>query len=172
MLPGALATLPDVPAAPLFAAIWMVCLIAIGFTIWRYRMQRVAVSTAMIAALSMSYLNLVAMPLAETYRGHREFAERVRQSIGGDEAQLALYRTREIVYYLHPPRDIREFTDEVTMADAVRRGSVRFAIVHERDVGKLSLPCEMIAREPSHAWDTDAAGVRTVLVAFRGLGQD
>jgi 4-amino-4-deoxy-L-arabinose transferase-like glycosyltransferase len=168
ILRGPLASLPELPAFLVYAAIWLACLVAVMITVRRFRTDRIAASVGVIAALSMGYLNLIALPLAESYRGHREFAEKIRNSIGDDESQLALYRTREIVYYLRPSRDVREFTDDAAIAEAVRRGSVRWAIVHERDVGKLGVPCETIAREPSQPWDSDAAGARAVLVAFRG----
>jgi 4-amino-4-deoxy-L-arabinose transferase-like glycosyltransferase len=123
----------------------------------------VGVAVGVIAVLGMIALHLIFYPAIEPLRGQREFAAAVRD-IAGEGDELALYRTREVVYYLRCPRDVREFTTEMELAEAVRAGEVRWAIVHERDVAKLGVPCMRIAH--SSPWDDDAAGTRAVLVEF------
>jgi 4-amino-4-deoxy-L-arabinose transferase-like glycosyltransferase len=167
VLPGEWAELPRAPVLPVFVAIWLACCVGIGLAYRHFNARSIVRSVGVVATLWLAYLNLIAIPSVEEFRGQREFAEFVRQSVGDDESQLALFRTREIVYYLHPSHHVAEFATDVEMAEAVRRGDVRFAIVHERDLDKLGLPCETVAREPSQSWNTEAAGSRSILVAFR-----
>jgi 4-amino-4-deoxy-L-arabinose transferase-like glycosyltransferase len=115
------------------------------------------------AVVGMAALHLVAYPAIEPLRGHREFAAAVR-SVVADGDDLALYRTREVVYYLRPTRDVREFTTEIELANAVTAGEVRWAIMHERDVARIGVPCRTIAR--SQPWEEDGAGTRAVLIEF------
>ncbi len=187
--PNPIAELPAVPAPAQFAAFWITSLLAIVWAIlWWPGLSlrspgsainrgfedsapatkglRFGWAMSVMAAASMAYLYLFALPATEAYRGHREFAQSVWNHVHDGE-HLALYRTREIVYYLRPPGEVREFTSELDLAEAVQQGKVRWAIVHERDVNRLGVPCTPIVREPAQSWDDDAAGTRAVLVGFR-----
>src|SRR5581483_3529551 len=123
---------------------------------------RPALALPLNAIASMAYLYVFALPAVEAYRGQREFADGVR-SVVADQRRLALYCNRDIVYYLRPPRDLREFADEAELAAAVRQGEVRFAIVHERDVNRLGVPCRAVVRQSGPSWNSDAVGTRAVL---------
>jgi hypothetical protein len=188
VLPGFFAELPAVPALTALAVCWIVCLGAVGYAVFgrvRLRLQnsvnvmlwesahrerggktsRFALATSIIAAASMIYLFLFALPAVEAYRGQREFAEQIRHAVS-DPQELALYRTREIVYYLGAPNDVREFASDTELSEAVRRGEVRYAILHERDLGPLGVPCRIVVREAGQRWDREADHDRNVLVAF------
>jgi 4-amino-4-deoxy-L-arabinose transferase-like glycosyltransferase len=161
--------LPILPAVALLVA-HLLSLRREQLTRWaRMLCPRYAGAVVCVAAvLAMIALHLVGYPAIEPLRGQREFASAVRDVVG-DGDDLALYRTREVVYYLHPPREVREFVTETELASAVRAGEVRWAIVHERDVIKLGVPCTTLAR--SSLWDHDAAGTRAVLVEFNREGR-
>jgi hypothetical protein len=109
----------------------------------------------------MFYFYLVALPATEPLRWQRGFAADVWQATAGNNDGLALYRTRDVVYYLDPPADIAEFQSEADLKSAVEAGRVRWLIVREQDLVRLALPLTVAVREPAFAWDT--AGNRTVL---------
>src|SRR5260370_28728210 len=62
-----------------------------------------------IAIMAMGCFYLIAQPATESYRWQRPFAEQVRGAIGDDADGLALFHTRDLVYYLNSPRDLTEF---------------------------------------------------------------
>src|SRR5262249_8085493 len=126
------------------------------------RPRRGGFGVGVLAVVGRGVLHLVVYPAIEPLRGHREFATKVR-GVVGDGDELALYRTREVVYYLRPPREVREFSSEVALGNAVRAGEVRWAIVHERDAARLGVPCTTLARSSQQ---DEGSGARAVLVEF------
>jgi 4-amino-4-deoxy-L-arabinose transferase-like glycosyltransferase len=120
-----------------------------------------ATACSVIAISTMIYFYLVALPATEPLRWQRGFAADVWQATAGDSDGLALYRTRDVVYYLDPPADIAEYQSESDLKSAVEAGRVRWLIVREQDLARLALPLTVAVREPAFAWDT--AGNRAVL---------
>jgi hypothetical protein len=96
---------------------------------------------------------LVALPAAEPYRGERDFATKVRRLVGPDATGLALYRTRELVYYLGYPEPIAEFDSLADVRAAAAAGRVRRVILRRRDLDGLRTPANTLAEEPMYPWD-------------------
>src|SRR5258708_31271632 len=114
----------------------------------------------------MAFFYLIALPGAEPYRWQRPFAAEVRALTGDD---LALYRTREMVYYLNLAHDLEEFETEPALRSAVADGRVRWLLLSERDLRQFDLPMTVVARAPLHEWDKGLeSGNRTVLARFDG----
>jgi hypothetical protein len=118
----------------------------------------------------MAYVFGVVLPALEPYRGERPFALAVREVVGHDPTGLALYRTRELVYYLGYAEPIAEFDTREHLAAATAAGQVRWVILRRRDLEGLELPANIVAEEPSHPWE-DAAEWRTKAVLLRPQGK-
>jgi hypothetical protein len=157
--------LPPLPAATEFALGWFCCF---ALSVWgwcRSQSGRVAVIFGTIAVLSMGYLHLIALPILERYRGDKEFAARVRLRLGDDLAGLALYQTREPVFYLASPRPIPEFDSPDVLPNAVRRDGICWVIGRSRDLAALGPVGTVIDAEPTQPWeDKTARGNKLQLV--------
>src|SRR5262249_25843361 len=101
-----MADLSLVPARPLVSLCGLGCAAIVGFACVRLRSHRLAVSLGAVATVTMGFVYLVAIPAAEPYRWQRPFAAEVTERTGG---KLALYRTREMVYYLNSPHALPEY---------------------------------------------------------------
>ena len=130
VLPAQWADLPSAPARGLLALGWLACMLAVAVAWWRPRPARIAAATGFVASLAMAYVFAIALPAAEQYRGERPFADTVRDTVGSDSADLALYHTRELVYYLGYANPLAEFLDTPTeLAAAIRAGQVKWLIL-------------------------------------------
>jgi 4-amino-4-deoxy-L-arabinose transferase-like glycosyltransferase len=150
LLPEPWAALPSLPAAPAFAIGWLFCL-----TLAACRCRQAAF--ACTAALAMMYLNLIAMPAAERYRDDKPFAARVRLRLGADLAGLALYQTREPVFYLGSPRPIAEYDSPAALREAIRSGAAVWAIGRARDLTGLGPTGTVVDAEVTHPWEGETA---------------
>jgi hypothetical protein len=161
------AELPPVPARFFVALSGLACAAAIVFAVTRFRASGRAVALSATAAFAMGYVYLIALPAAEPYRWQRPFAAQVHSLVGTDSDGLALYRTREMVYYLNVPQDLADFESEPALREAVLDRRVRWLLVAERDLRALNLPATVVARAPVHSWDKGAvSGSQTILARF------
>ena len=157
LLPEPWNELPPLPAVTTFAFGWLCCL---AISIWGWRRSqsgRVAVVFGTIAVLSMGYLHLIALPMVERYRGEEEFAARVRLRLGADLAGLALYRTREPVFYLAAPKPIPEFETPDTLRNAMRPDGMNWVIGRSRDLAALGPVGTVVDTEPTQPWEDKSA---------------
>jgi 4-amino-4-deoxy-L-arabinose transferase-like glycosyltransferase len=165
LLPERWNSLPSLPAPFAFALGWVCCLALAAWAWRRLQASRVAVVFGTIAVLSMGYLHLVALPAVEAYRGDKAFAERVRYRIGGDLTGLALYQTRQPVFYLASPRPIREFDSPDMLRNAAGSHAIRWVIGRARDLSAIGPGRAVIDCEPTYAWeDATARGNKLQLV--------
>jgi len=169
LLPEARQHLPPLPARPVFTACWLLALGAIAFAWLRFRPGRAAFAAGVTALAAMIYLYLVALPATEALRGQRSFATAVRDAVAAEDGSLALYRTRDIVYYLDSPYEIAEYETEADLAVAVHQGRVRWLILREQDCQRLNLPLVVTARARSFDWDGTAN--RTILARCEPTGR-
>jgi 4-amino-4-deoxy-L-arabinose transferase-like glycosyltransferase len=124
------------------------------------------------AILAIGGFYLVVQPTMESYRWQRPFAEQVRTAIGNDMDGIALFHTRELVYYLNSAQDLTEFDSDQLLRQAVEAGRVRWLLANERDLAKLRLPMTVVAQAPIHRWDKGFEnGGRTVLARYEGGGR-
>jgi 4-amino-4-deoxy-L-arabinose transferase-like glycosyltransferase len=165
LLPEPWNDLPPLPAATTFAFGWLCCLV---LPVWGWRRlhsRRVVVVFGPIAVFSMVYLHLMALPVVEWYRGYKDFAARIRLRLGEQLAGLALYQTREPVFYLASPRPISEFDSPDVLRNAVRRDGICWVIGRSRDLAALGPVGTVIDAEPTQPWeDKTARGNKLQLV--------
>jgi 4-amino-4-deoxy-L-arabinose transferase-like glycosyltransferase len=158
--------LPSLPGRPLVALAALGCATAVVYAGVRFRSRGLAVALGGVAAVAMAFVYLIALPAAEPYRWQRPFAADVRALTGDD---VALYRTREMVYYLNPAHDLAEFETESAVRSAVADGRVQWLLLSERDLRQFDLPMTVVARAPVHTWEKGfESGGRTVLARFDG----
>jgi 4-amino-4-deoxy-L-arabinose transferase-like glycosyltransferase len=168
--PGALKVLPPSPGWMIFLAGWLICIGMIWYTWHQASARRIAISTAVIAYLSLFFLFMVMMPEAEAYRYERSFARAVRTNIGDHADRLALFRIwgPGLVYYLSMPNPIPLFNSSEQVAGFAHDKGGAWLISRARDVQDLNMSTEMRAAEPELPWDSRSENVsRYVLLKVR-----
>jgi 4-amino-4-deoxy-L-arabinose transferase-like glycosyltransferase len=167
LLAGSWRHLPAAPSLEIVVIAWIgsVTWLAIA---WRmYGPGSVRWATGTIATLAMAYLYLGALPALEPYRSDRAFADEVRAIIGSGVDRLALYRTRELVYYLDFPSPIAEYESIADLCDVVDSGNVRWAILRRRDLDGLQRTTRVAAEEPTYPWEgTNERKQKALLLDF------
>ncbi len=156
VLPAGWAALPPAPERVALALGWSACLAALIQAARHPRPMHAAGATGLVAVLAMAYVFGVVLPATEPYRGERPFTAAVREAIGPGLRGLALYRTRELVYYLDACEPIPEFDALADLGPAVRRGDVRYLILRRRDLEGLNTPAAVLAEETTYLWDGPA----------------
>jgi 4-amino-4-deoxy-L-arabinose transferase-like glycosyltransferase len=155
ILPGSMAKLPAAPDRLVFAAMWVMVLAAIIYTLRNFRLDRVTLSMGVAAYAVMVYIYIFAMPTAEAYRGEKPFAYEVRNRVGSQTSQLGLYRTVGPLFYLDPAQPLAEFDKPKDLARAVRDGKIEWVIVRRRDLPGIGLPSEILVEEASFPWESE-----------------
>ena len=128
--PAPLNQWPPLPSRGAFIAVWIISIAALGIGILRYR--RVTAALVVTAFAFQSYLVVFLLPAMEINRTQRPFAEAVRARLGPDMAGLALYRTRDIVFYLNPPGPLPELREPADLQNAAA-AAIRWVILRRRD---------------------------------------
>lgn len=154
ILPSPYDALPDLPDKSVFAVIWIASLGAIIYTIRKFSRRRVAVSTAVIAYLVMTYIYVFAMPAAEAYRGEKPFGYAVLNKLGSTD-RLVLFKTEGPLFYLNPPAPLPEFDKKQDLQGAIANGNAQWMIVRRRDMPELDTPITIELSEASYPWETD-----------------
>jgi 4-amino-4-deoxy-L-arabinose transferase-like glycosyltransferase len=155
ILPSPYDALPELPDKFVFVAVWIVSLAAIVYAIRKFSPYRVAISTAVVAYLVMTYIYIFAMPAAEAYRGEKPFGYAVLNKLGGTTDHLVLYKTEGPLFYLNPPAPLPEFDRKQDLQDAIANGQAQWMIVRRRDMPKLDTPTTIELSEASYPWETD-----------------
>lgn len=159
------AEFPGPPLPGLFLAGWAVVLLFVGLSAARFTPPRVAISLAVIAAWGMGYCFLAALPGLEPYRTTRPFLARVREVTADRPAGVALYRTREAVWYLDPGVALPEFGSPEELAAGLESGSIRWGLLKVQDLSPVAGRVRVVLTESCFPWEgEDAAGRKMVLV--------
>jgi len=95
-----------------------------------------------------------AMPAADAWRGEKSFAYRVRQLIGNEPVQLALFRNQGAVFYLGFSQPVPQYETMRDLEAAIQRGQVRWVVIRRRDLDQLNVPARISAREETYPWDS------------------
>ncbi len=168
LLPEPWCRLPTAPSRHVLAVCWMGSIAGIVAALLRFDRRRVAGAVGASAFLFLAYLFLVALPETEVYRGERALASEALRRLGPEGAGLALYRTREPVFYLDLPEAVPEYDDRASLADALREGRVAWVLSRRRDLEAADLDLEVITGEPTFAWEaTEQIGNKLVLASIR-----
>jgi 4-amino-4-deoxy-L-arabinose transferase-like glycosyltransferase len=155
VMPGLLAKLPAAPDRLVFAAMLVVVLATIFYTLRNFSLVRVALSMGVAAYAAMVYIYVFAMPAAEAYRGEKPFAYQVLNRIGSQTAQLGLYRTAGPLFYLDPANPLAEFDKPKDLSNAVTDGRIEWVIVRRRDLPRIDVPTESVTEEASYPWEDE-----------------
>jgi 4-amino-4-deoxy-L-arabinose transferase-like glycosyltransferase len=153
---------PPLPVPAALVAAWAVGVVALAVAAIRRRGVGLSLAAAVFAL--QAYIFAVALPASDADRTQRAFAAAARDRLGGDVG-LALYRTREIVYYLDPAGPVPELYEPDELRTAVDRGDVRWLIVRRRDRAALGDVGTVVLAESFGRWDgADRAGTKLLLV--------
>jgi 4-amino-4-deoxy-L-arabinose transferase-like glycosyltransferase len=160
--------LPALPCPALFVGVWLISIAGVGYAWLKLSPRRVATSFGLIAFSFMAYLYLFALPATETYRTQKPFAEAVKQTIEAEPGRLALYGTREIVYYLNAPAPIAEYHTPEELQCGLRGKSPRLIVLRRRDWECMKMNCKVLVAETIHPWESsELAQNKLVLVEVR-----
>jgi 4-amino-4-deoxy-L-arabinose transferase-like glycosyltransferase len=156
LLPAPWCDLPLPPAAGAGIACCLISLALLGWVWVRMTPGRLTLGLGVSGGLAWFYLFVLAAPEAEVYRDSREFASQVRLHVAEDLDQLALFRTREPVFYLDFPHPLPEFYQPHELDQAIRVQRVRWIVGRQRDLASSGVPGRVLARERSFPWETEA----------------
>jgi len=149
----------DLPPPPAAAGGIACCLVSLALLIRAWpNLQRGPLVLGLGGAsfLAWFYLFVLAAPEAEAYRDGREFASRVRACVAGQVDRLALFRTREPVFYLDLPHSVPEFYQAAEVAEAIQEQRISWLVGRQRDVEVAGLQGRVLTRERSFPWETEA----------------
>jgi 4-amino-4-deoxy-L-arabinose transferase-like glycosyltransferase len=164
ILPAPWSRLPGLPHPWVFVLVWVCCVGGLGIAWQRLCPQRIACGLSLVAYLFMGYLFLVALPELEAYRTQKPFAEMVKQHLGTETSQLALFRTREIVFYLGQPNALVEYDTTHRLAEGIRDQQVRWVIARRRDCQALDVPAQVLLGETIYPWENAAQAANKLLL--------
>jgi 4-amino-4-deoxy-L-arabinose transferase-like glycosyltransferase len=164
LLPAPWDQLPSAPLRPVLASCWLAAVAAFVMALRRFSMRRVASAFGASASVFLAYVFLVAVPAAETYRGEKALAGEALRWPGPDGAGLALYRTREPVFYLGLSEPVPEYDDCASLAEAVRDGRVSWVLARRRDLAEADVAAAIVSAERVFDWENATeAGNKLVL---------
>jgi hypothetical protein len=173
LLPEPWDRLPDVPCPPALVAAWLASAVGIDFALWKLSPRRIAAACSVVAGAFMLYLYVFALPAAEAYRTQRPFAEQVRQRVGDETGRLAVYRTREIVYYLAAPHPLPECHTPDELRQTIATHDLRWVLMRRRDWDAQTVSGQVVLAETVQSWESvELAGSKLVLVEVGGLKLD
>ncbi len=155
-LPAPWSAIPPAPYRAVLALGLLACVFAVVHAFRGKSPQRFALASGAIAYFGLAYFFLAVLPAADAYRDEKDFAERVRVTLGDGPAGLALYRTREPVYYLGFANPLPEYDEGGALDEALRAGEVRWLVGRRRDLEPLGLTASVLAEEASYPWEPPA----------------
>jgi 4-amino-4-deoxy-L-arabinose transferase-like glycosyltransferase len=163
--PSPWSDLPPLPAPLLLGVVLAAAIASFVFAARRSRGTRLALAIGVFAYGSFVYLFLVAIPETEQYRTQKPFLADVRERLGEDLPRLGLYRTRETIYYLAPPRPLIE----IDSGDSLRADPpIGWLLARERDLPEVGFAGKIVMREPIQSWETaDVRASKLVLLRLR-----
>ena len=158
LVPAAAWILPrplDQVAVLPFMVLWMICLPGFVIALADFRPRSIGIALAMAAFSGMTYYFLIALPATESLRTQRPFADSVRQTIADDTHRLALYNTRDVVYYLDIPLPVAECHNDAELQFAMEH-SIRWVILRRRDWNRLKIEGTVLIEETIQPWEDRA----------------
>jgi 4-amino-4-deoxy-L-arabinose transferase-like glycosyltransferase len=128
-----MATLPPAPDRVFYLICWGMSLLAVVYTLRKFDARRVAMSTATVGALFLTYLFIFAMPAADKWRGEKRFAQSIRRQMGDATSGVVLYKTVGPLYYLNLPEPLPYYDDAGKLKRDALDHKLRWVIVRRRD---------------------------------------
>ncbi len=165
----------ELPAPPATVGGIICCLLGLALLVWawvRPRPSRLTLALGGASFLAWFYLFVLAAPEAEIYRDSWAFACRVRACVGGDGDRLALFHTREPVFYFNFPHPLPEFYQTQEVAEAVREQRIRWLVGRRRDLEAFGLTGRVVTRECSFPWEPETTRQAKLVLLECGLSLD
>jgi 4-amino-4-deoxy-L-arabinose transferase-like glycosyltransferase len=160
-------SLPALPCPFAFIIVWLISIAGVGYALMKLSPRRVATSFGVMAFSSMAYLYLGALPALEIYRTQKPFADAVKEKIGSETDSLALYGTREIVYYLNAPAPIAEYHTLEDLQRGLREKSLRLIVLRRRDWQCMKMNGKVLVAEAIHPWESSELAKNKLLLVER-----
>jgi 4-amino-4-deoxy-L-arabinose transferase-like glycosyltransferase len=158
---------PAVPNAFAFACVFFGAAVLNLLVAFRFRPLGIAGAMFVAASVCMTFVFGNILPGFEEYRTRKPFAEAVRQNLKDDLHSLALYRHREIVYYLASTDSLTEFDSIEALTKAVDTGDVRWLILRRPEAEELHLRSRIVVEEAAWPWESDEQRrAKLVLIEF------
>jgi 4-amino-4-deoxy-L-arabinose transferase-like glycosyltransferase len=154
ILPPPYSSLPPLPHAWIFMLAWSASVVALVCAVWQARAEPIARFFTVAACSFMMYFYLFFLPAQEEFRTQKPFADAVKEHLGSDVKDVALFRNREIVYYLGQDRPLAEYFADDELMQALHDRRVRWLIVRQRDYARLRLPAKVLCREAVFPWES------------------
>jgi 4-amino-4-deoxy-L-arabinose transferase-like glycosyltransferase len=163
-LPEPWDSLAALPCPVAFILMWLISIAGVGYALMRLSRRRVATSFGVSAFSFMAFLYLFALPATEIYRTQKPFADAVKQKIGSETDRLALYGTREIVYYLDVPAPIAEYHTPEELQRGLREKSLRLIVLRRRDWECMKMNGKVLVAETIHPWESSELAKNKLLL--------
>ncbi len=116
------------------------------------------------AAFLMIYIFQFFYPAAEEYRMQKEFIKQVKLLTEKKPNELALYKTREAVFYLDSETPLPEFQDEEKLWASYKKGLTRWVLMKKRDTQSRLFTGKIVLEEPCFLWEGKQTQVKLALV--------
>jgi 4-amino-4-deoxy-L-arabinose transferase-like glycosyltransferase len=156
--------IPALPFAWVFAALWLTWMVTIGMAIYRRQSRWRVRSFAWISVCLMAYLFLMALPEMEAFRTQKSFAGAVKETLGSDTQAVALFRHRDLVYYLDQPSPLAEYGTKEALTEAIQEERVRWVILRRCDVAAVPVASKTLASERVYPWEPAADAAKKLVL--------
>jgi 4-amino-4-deoxy-L-arabinose transferase-like glycosyltransferase len=146
--------LPPLPYRFVLAILWLSWVAGLAWAFSRRRAPATRIWFAWVSATGMATFFLVVLPGLEPYRTQKQFAAAVKQTLGAQTSAVALYRYREIVYYLNLPQSLAEYNTPEELARGINAGRLQWLILRRADLTALPDGCRVVSGEQVFPWET------------------
>lgn len=141
--------LPPLPHREIFAAGWLISLLALSVG-WAYRKFAAVAASVVFAAYLFAFT--VALPAFDAYRPRDAFVAAVRERVGVD--RMLLFHARDLVFDLEWPSRIPEVNDPAEVQRRIDAGDVDWIVARQRNLLGASWPVSVEAEEVSPPWES------------------
>ena len=162
--------LPPLPQPWLFGMLVLSWIVAVGVAFNRFHCGRLVISTSWICGSVMAFVFLIALPSLEQLRTQKSFAGTVKQTLGAETQAVALFRHRDLVYYLGQPKPLPEFATRESLAKGIAAGQVRWLILRRCDLDAIAVPAKTLVLETAYPWEAADDVARKLVLIEVGLG--
>jgi len=164
VLPAPWKQLPALPCPWVFGFLWFTWIAGICLTFCRFSSRWFICSFAWISVSFMAYLFLIALPSVEPFRTQKIFAGAVEETLGTDTQSVALFRHRDLVYYLDQPAPLAEYETQEDLAKAIKAQKVRWLIIRRGDVEALPAASTTLVEETVYPWEAAVDVARKLIL--------
>ena len=162
MRPGMLSRLPVVPHLELLGVIWLIMLLSIWYAVKSLQSERILLSVSAIAYCFFFYLYLFAFPTTRLFSTEVNFAQTVRQTLGGDFSRLVFYKVWDpaLCFYLRTRGPIPVYKEDTALRRLIENDPDLWIIAGEQDLatvlvrGSVAARAQEFSLESPTVWET------------------